>query len=122
MARRMNPKTSLALLAERVRENQFVTHAALLALTAYGGAAALLRRRRRAIRIYSQVHRSARIDLLRRVVEPFVIRHRAVIYEDRSEGKAADDVVGQLGRRIAVLKEPGPDGERGVLFVMFSET
>src|SRR6476646_4186145 len=118
---RMKIKTSLTLLAQRARENQFVVHAVLIALTIRGGAAALLRQRRSALRIFSQVHRSARSDLLRRAVEPYVIRHRSVIHADACRGASADEIVKHIGRRIAVLKEPGPRGERGVLFVMFSE-
>lgn len=81
---------------------------------------ALAGRRRRAVDDFSQVHRTTRLQLLRRLVEKYILLNRNVMYQALPTGTNWD-VRRLFGRRIAVLKEPGGDGERGVLFMMFSE-
>jgi hypothetical protein len=55
---------------------------------------------------------------MKRLAELYVARHpTAAVHTDTVE----EDIARLFGGRISVLKEPGPNGERGVLFVMFTE-
>src|SRR3954470_24314715 len=110
---------SLSLLKQRARENDVLVHAALLGLMARGGVQAVLNRRRSAVSTLSQVHRTARVALVRRLVEPYIVANRDVSF-GMPASTAADALPSYFGTRMSVLKAPRP-GERGVLFVMFSE-
>jgi glycosyltransferase involved in cell wall biosynthesis len=116
----MAAKTKLYLMQRRILENQFFVHAGLIPLGALGALCATIGLRRRAVSLLSQVHRTARVPLVRRMVEPYVFANRDVAYRAERVGQN-QDVSRHFGKRISVLKEPGTDGERGVLFVMFSE-
>lgn len=116
----MSITIALDVLRQRARENPTVVHTALLGLMARGGVEAVLQRRQAAVALLSQVHRTSRMPFMRRLVEPYIVANREVTYA--SPRLTAEDLPTQFGKRIAVLKEPRPEsGERGVLFVMFSE-
>ena len=116
----MNTRIAFQLVRQRVLENAVFVHASLVALMTIGAMCAVLRRRRRAVAIFCQVHRSTRLTTMRRLVEPFILANRSVTYGNPLS--ASDhDVSRHFGGRLAVLKEPGERGERGVLFVMFTE-
>jgi glycosyltransferase involved in cell wall biosynthesis len=91
---------------------------ALLGLAAAGGGLALVGKRARAVRLLAQVHRTTRVDAVKRLAELYVMRHPAAAFH-RDAGE--EDISRLFGGRISVLKEPGANGERGVLFVMFTE-
>jgi Glycosyl transferases group 1 len=113
-------KTRLSLIQQRILENRFVVHTALVALMILGGIYALAGLRRKATIILSQVHRTTRLRGMRRVVEPYIFANRDVAYR-RDKVTRDHDISRYFGGRIAVLKEPASGGERGVLFVMFTE-
>jgi hypothetical protein len=116
----MGVRMQWSLIKQRIVENRLFVHAALVPLVALGGVCAALGLRRKAIILLSQVHRTTRIPAMRRLVEPYILANRNVVYQMDRVGRD-QDISQYFGRRIAVLKEPGPGGERGVLFVMFSE-
>lgn len=116
----MKLKTAFPILRQRVLEDTTFVHASLGALMALGAGCAVLGQRRKAVAIFSQVHRTTRLPAMRRLVEPYIFANRSVTYSAvRSPGE--HDIARHFGGRVAVLKEPGKDGERGVLFVMFTE-
>jgi glycosyltransferase involved in cell wall biosynthesis len=116
----MRLKTRWSLIQQRILENQFFVYSALIPIIALGAISAAFGFRRRAVLLLSQVHRTTRSSRMRRVVEPYILTNRSVAYRT-SEVERDQDISRYFGGRIAVLKEPGPDGERGVLFVMFTE-
>jgi glycosyltransferase involved in cell wall biosynthesis len=109
------------LLSQRARENPLLVHGALLAIALRGSADAAFGRRSAAVDRFCQVHRTSRVESLRRILEPYIAANRDVTFRS-VQAEAARPVSSYFGTRIAVLKEPRAGGERGVLFVMFSET
>lgn len=118
--RSMGIRMLFALMKQRARENPALLHAALAGLMARGGIEAILGKRRAAVATLSQVHRTSRVRFVRRLVEPYILANRQVAFAPPA-ARAGDPISAYFGSRIAVLKEPGGEGERGVLFVMFSE-
>src|SRR5689334_19527002 len=112
--------TTLSVLKQRATENPVLVSAGLAGYAALGAIDALRGRRHPAVTAFSQVHRSTRHELMRRAVEPYIIANRDVTYA-LPDIAGRESVTSYFGNRIAVLKEPGPKGERGVLFVMFTE-
>src|SRR5438552_4119960 len=111
----MGVKTQWSLIQQRIVENKFLVHTALVPLIGLGALCATLRLRRQAISLLSQVHRTTRLPAMRRLVEPYILANRDVTY--LLDGAGQDqDISRYFGGRVAVLKEPGPGGERGVLF------
>lgn len=115
----MSARLAWSVIAQRAREHPGLTQVALLGLMARGSLEAVLRRRRRAFTTLSQVHRSSRAAVVRRLVEPFIIANREVAWAPPPASSPAA-LAAHFGARMAVLKEPTP-GERGVVFVMFTE-
>jgi hypothetical protein len=115
-----NLKIWVLLARQRVRENQFVVHSALVALAAWGFTLAFFQKREKAVLILSQVHRSSRLRWLRKTVEPYVRRNCFVFNRATIADSNAGSVLSR--NRLFVLKHPITGGEKGVLFVMFSET
>lgn len=116
----MRIRTQLWVMRQRALENTAVIHAGLVPFLAYGALHAAVGNPRRAVRALSQVHRTTRIATLRRLVEPYILKHRAVVFGAPTSASILD-VTRLFGQRIMVLKEPGANGEKGVLFVMFTE-
>jgi glycosyltransferase involved in cell wall biosynthesis len=114
----MNIGITLNLLKQRARENDAMVHTALLGLMARGGVDAVLRRRANAVAVLSQVHRTTRLPTMRRLVEPYIFANRDVTYA--APRIPAEGLPAYFLARMTVLKEPQP-GERGVLFVLFTE-
>jgi glycosyltransferase involved in cell wall biosynthesis len=109
------------LLRQRIMENQVIVHVGLLCFMLRGYLYALLMRRSKAVSALSRVHRSTRLATLRTFVEPYIVANMDVAYNvPVVTGNA--HISGEFGQRVAVLKEPGPGSEKGVVFVMFSET
>src|SRR6478752_4005022 len=105
-------RTTLSLMRQRLVESPVVIEPALLGLAAVGAALAVAGKRARAVRLLSQVHRTTRANGMKRLAELYVSRHpNAAIHTAAVE----EDIVRLFGGRISVLKEPGPNGERGVL-------
>lgn len=113
-------KTRRSLALQRIRENHFVIHTVLVFLALWGFALALVQNREKAVAVLSQVHRSARLVWLRKVVEPYISRNRTVFYHTMTRPTKAD--IELAGKRLLVLKPPLPNGEKGILLVMFSDT
>jgi glycosyltransferase involved in cell wall biosynthesis len=107
------------LTLQRIRENVWITHSALLLLAICGFGLAMARRRRAAVVLLSQVHRSARRVWLRRLVEPYVLNNLAAFQSAAASAARAD--IPSIRRRLLVLKPPLSGGEKGVLLVMFTE-
>ena len=105
-------KTRLSLIQQRILENRFVVHTALVALMVLGGICALVGLRRKATMILSQVHRTTRLRGMRRVVEPYIIANRDVTYVANA-GERNKDISQYFGGRISVLKAPASGGEQG---------
>ncbi len=116
----MRLKTAITLARQRVFERPVIVNALLIPFLIRGRVAALLGNRRRAVTLLSQVHRSTRMAAMRRLVEPYVAANRDVVFP-RPVAASGDDISRFFGSRLVVLKAPGPNGERGVLYVMFSE-
>ena len=116
----MDVKVWRYLLLRRVLESKVIVHAALLGFLARGFAQALFKRRGKAISDLSQVHRTTRLPCMRRLVEPYITANLDATYT-RPVLRQNENISRLFGRWLAVLKEPRPDGERGVLLVMFSE-
>ena len=115
----MDLKMWRLVLRQRARENKWVVEAGLVLFMGWGFALALLGRRRRAVDALSQVHRTTRSPWIRKVVESYVIANLEAV---RMEPPLLDklDLRKFFGNRLMVLKSPAADGEKGVLFVMFS--
>jgi len=115
-----NFKVLKSVAQQRVLENQVVVHAGLVSFMSRGYAHALLKHRGEAVSVLSSVHRITRMPLLRKLVEPYIVANRDVTYGVPSvKGKAS--ITKYFGNRVAVLKPPSANGEKGVLFIMFTE-
>lgn len=116
----MDFKTWRSLTLRRLRENQCVVNGALLLLSIIGFALAFVGKRKKAARVLSQVHRTARLPWFRKLVEPYISRNRSAFYTELPAPTSADFAL--AAGRLLVLKPPRQNGEKGVLFVMFSDT
>jgi len=115
----VDTKTWRLVLLQRVRENKWVVESGLVLLMVWGFALALLGRRRRAVDALSQVHRTTRSPWIKRVAESYVIANLEAVHREQHL-LAKPDLKKFFGNRLMVLKSPAADGEKGVLFVMFS--
>jgi len=113
-------KTRCSLLYRQVTENTAVVHAGLSLYMLWGFIQALLRQRAGAVNALSQTHRTARLRWMKQMVESYVIRNRCSLFRDQ-QPSVRPDIRKYFGRRLLVLKPPLPAGERGVLFVSFSD-
>src|SRR3954469_8017012 len=111
-------RTRGSLIRQRLFESPLVIESGLFGVTAAGVGLALAGKRAKAVRLLSQVHRTTRLSAMKRLAELYVARHPAAAA--RSDA-AEEDISRLFGGRISVLKEPGANGERGVLFIMFTE-
>lgn len=112
--------TALSLGYQRIRENIWVMNSGLLFLMALGFLRKLTGQRGRAVIALSQVHRTTRSQWMKAFVAPYIIANRDAVYMDH--GNSADsDITTFFGNRFLVLKAPGPNDEKGVLLVMFTE-
>jgi len=114
-------KTWCSIARQRTLENAWVVHSGLALLMAWGFFLALLGRRVGAIKALSQVHRTARIPWFKKLVEPYILANRDATYRD-IQFLTKQDLSPFFGKRLMALKAPLPGGEKGVLFVMISET
>ena len=92
----------------------------LLFLMGIGLAWALIGQRTKAVKALSQVHRTTRSQWARNLVEPYIFANREAVKLDAlplTEG----EITKFFGTRLLVLKAFEPNGEKGVLLVMFSE-
>jgi len=114
-------KTWFSLARQRTLENEWVVHSGLALFIVWGFVQALLGKRRAAVRALSQVHRTARWSWMKRLVESYIIANcDAFCWESRS---SADPKLRTcFGNRLMVLKAPAANGEKGVLFVMVTDT
>jgi glycosyltransferase involved in cell wall biosynthesis len=116
----MNVQVWRFLLLRRVVECRVAVEAMLLGFLVRGFVRAVLGRRAKAISDLSQVHRTTRLPWLRKLVEPYISANLSathpppILVQDKNIPRL-------FGSWLAVLKEPRPNGERGVLLVMFSE-
>jgi glycosyltransferase involved in cell wall biosynthesis len=58
---------------------------------------------------------------MRQLVEPHIVANLDAIYRE-PRPSTGPEVSSWFGKRLMELKAPGPGGEKGVLFVMFTET
>ena len=116
----MDLRTRRYLLIRWVLENEVVVEAALLGFMVRGFVQSILKRQGKAFSDLSQVHRTTRLPWVRRLVEPYIIAHLNAAYFRPSINNNGN-ISRFFGNRLAVLKEPRPNGERGVLLIMFSE-
>lgn len=115
----LHTKSRLFVLRRRAMENAAVVHLGLIPFLVRGIARALLGQHHGALLDFAQVHRTSRIEFIRRVVEPYILRHRDVAYAPPG-GAGRWDIRRSFGQRVMVLKEPRSN-EKGVLYVMFTE-
>jgi len=113
-------KTWCSLVYQCARENQWIVNSGLCLFIFWGFIQAALGRRANAVGSLSQVHRTARLDWMRSLVEPYLKANLDVTYAEPLKSKR-EDTCAFFGNRLLVLKAPGAGGEKGVLFVMFSE-
>jgi glycosyltransferase involved in cell wall biosynthesis len=116
----MTLKTYSALLRQRAKESAWLVHGALLGFVAWGWAEALLGRKPQALVRLSQVHRTSRLPRLQRLVEPYIVRN-VKVFSAMPPAPPVTNYAKFFGRRLLVLKPPMPNGEKGVLFVSFSQ-
>jgi hypothetical protein len=112
-------KTWREIALQRLKENEFVVHVGLLAFSAWGAVNAIAGRRRRAVNAFAQVHRTARWPWVTKLVEPYIVRNLEAFRQPLRTIEPSE-LTRFTGNRLAVLKEPGPNGEKGVLFAMVS--
>lgn len=109
------------ILKRRIKESLTLREIALHPLLLAGIALSILHWNRLAYTLFSQIHRSTRLKRLKEAVLPF-IRANLPINFGSQKGGSPDEILKQLGKRIMVLKEPPTPSEKGVLYIMFSET
>lgn len=114
-------KTWCSLVSQRMRENQWVVNSGLFLLILWGFAQSLVGKHAKGIKTFCQVHRTTRLRWMRQLVETHIIANRDAIYRE-PRPSSCPDVTFFFGNRLLVLKAPASRGEKGVLFVMFSET
>jgi glycosyltransferase involved in cell wall biosynthesis len=110
-----------SIVRQRTIENPWVVHSGLAIYMAWGFLQAIAGRRKGAIKALSQVHRTARIHWLRRLVEPYIVANRYAVYLNLGQ-LPQTDLKPLFGNRLMVLKAPMDGGEKGVLFVMVNDT
>lgn len=115
----MKLRLRLKLARQRALENPVVVHLGLVPFLIRGAVFAAAGKRHRAVLDLSQAHRTTRLPAIRRLVEPYILRHRDVAYSPPTTSSPWD-VTRSFGQRLMVLKEPRA-GEKGVIFVMFTE-
>jgi glycosyltransferase involved in cell wall biosynthesis len=108
------------LLYQRTRENIFVVHSGLFLFLLFGFLQAAVGRKRNGARTLAQVHRTTRWSWMRGLAEPFLVSNRSLFYGDPAP-PSSPKFTKFLGRRLLVLKPPVLGGEKGVLFVSFSD-
>jgi glycosyltransferase involved in cell wall biosynthesis len=113
-------RTWWSLLAQRTRENSWVVDSALVLFAVWGFVQALAGKRGGAVKTLSQVHRTTRLPVMRRLVEGYVVANRGVLYQEPPPSETPN-LKKYFGRRLLVLKPPLAGGEKGVLFVSFSD-
>jgi len=118
----MDSKTLIFLAKQRIREDRIVVNTGLCSVALLGGLRAVAGQNLAAVEALASVHRRTTWNGLRRLVEPHVVRGRSVYFQAPSVALAEDNIAKIFGNRLMVLKEPGPNGEKGVLFVMVSNT
>jgi glycosyltransferase involved in cell wall biosynthesis len=116
----MNVQVWRFLLLRRVVECRVVVEAMLFGFLARGFVRAVFGRRAKAISDLSQVHRTTRLPWMRRLVEPYISANLSATHSPPVPLRDRN-IARLFGSWLIVLKEPKPDGERGVLLVMFSE-
>jgi len=109
-----------SILYQRTRENQWVVHSGLIFLIILGFVQAGLGKRTAALETLSQVHRTARMQWMKELVEKYIIANYKSM-RDMPRPKASQDITSFFGNRLLVLKAPVTGKEKGVLFVMFSD-
>jgi hypothetical protein len=109
-----------SLLYQRTSENEWVVHSGLLLLILVGFAQALIGQRVKAVKVLSQVHRTSRSQWMRQLVETYIRANRDAVHADLLPS-VSPNITTLFGNRLMVLKAPAPEGEKGVLLVMFTE-
>lgn len=113
-------KIFLSIQKQRIRESFLLIEVILSMILLAGFLSLVLRKRRRGFNLLSQVHRSTRFQPFRKWVEPF-IRREITVTHSYSSNDRAERIESDLGKRIMVLKRPGPNSERGVIYLMFNQ-
>jgi len=114
-------RTWCSITSQRARENKWVVHSGLFLLILLGFAQGLFGKRSKKIKTLCQVHRTTRLPWMRKLVESYIFANIDAIYQE-PRPSIGPGVSSWFGKRLMVLKAPGPGGEKGVLFVMFTET
>lgn len=113
---------ALIVLKQRIKENICLSELALLLLGFLGVFSFLFLKKHRTLKIFSQIHRSTRLPRLRLFVEPFILKNLAITHQvSEARNSAGEQIERYLGKRMLVLKLPRDHGEKGVLYIMFSE-
>jgi glycosyltransferase involved in cell wall biosynthesis len=110
-----------SLARQRTQENRWVVHSVLALFMVWGYLQALLGIRRGAVKALSQVHRTARWLWMKKLAESYTIAN-CDAFCSRSEPTANPKLKTYFGNRLMVLKSPAENGEKGVLFVMVTDT
>jgi glycosyltransferase involved in cell wall biosynthesis len=114
-------KTWCSLAAQRARENKWVVHSGLFLLVLWGFTQALVGNLAKGVKTLCQVHRTTRLRWMQQLVETHIVANCDSIYRE-PRASSGMDLTSFFGKRLLVLKAPASGGEKGVLFVMFSET
>lgn len=113
-------KAALSIEKQRLLEKIFLIEIILSILMLSGFVSLIFRKRRSGFNWLAQVHRTTRFQPFRKLVEPFIKREITIAHKPLhiTQVKRMDS---ELGKRIMVLKRPGPKSERGVIYLMFNE-
>jgi hypothetical protein len=112
----------ISILKQKIKENFYLIEVYPLLLLMLGFIELVFRRRPQAFKMLAQVHRTTRMNYMRLLVEPFIIRNVMIThYISDAEKNAQDRIESCLGKRIFVLKSPQDNGEKGIIYIKFSE-
>ena len=110
------------LLKQRLQESFLISHVVLMVVLGIGVVNAVLGRKAVAFVQLSQVHRSARLLSIKKLVEPWIINNLTIHSASRITNVTLSVFKQNIGKRIIVLKRKVSDDEPGVILVKYSET
>ncbi len=109
------------LLLQAIKENRWLTDAALVGFLVIGFICALFRQKARAFTFLSQVHRTSRTQWMKMVVEPWLADNLSIHFYERKTQVTLEVVKSFIGTRMMIIKPYLSDEEPGVILVMYSE-
>ena len=111
-----------SIATQRIVELPALKELFLFGFGAAGFAALLANRKPLAWKLFSQCHRSTRLDGFKRILEKWLFRNLPVTYAPRIADTPSAELTDLFGWRLMVLKPKISATEKGVLLIKFSET